>query len=96
MFVGIKDGKIFDICSDLKNKRTADDGIYLSQNELDSIVYKELEFTDFYIGDTWDSQINISLKDAPQRFIIPEKTDFELLQEKIDDLEARLVIQESK
>jgi len=96
MLIGIKDNKIFDICSDLKNKRIADDGIYLSQNELDSIVYIELEFNDFYIGDSWDTQNNINLKDSPQRFVVPKKSELELLRDEIEDLKSRLTIQEAK
>ena len=78
MFVGIKNGKIHDICSDLRHKR--DDSI----SDKD---YLSVENNDLCINDTWDLKTNINLKDSPQRFIEPESTELELLQEKIQSLE---------
>ena len=78
MFVGIKNGKIHDICSDLRHKR--DDSI----SDKD---YLNVENDNLCINDTWDFKNNKSLKDSPQRFIEPKPTELELLQEKTQSLE---------
>lgn len=87
-FIGILEGKVFDICSDLVNKRTRDNGIELSKEELEKIRYLETKENDIVIGDSWDFVNNISLKDSPKRIpIIPEKSEIEL---KIESLEASI------
>lgn len=80
MFIGIKEGKIYDICSDLRSKR---------DNSIPDKDYLDLPFDNWIIGDTWDSINNISLKDSPQRFEPIPKTEIELLEEKITDLETK-------
>ena len=80
MYIGIKNGKIFDICSDLRHKR---------DNSIPDIDYLNLPMEDWVIDDTWDSINNISLKDSPQRFEPIPKTEIELLEEKITDLETK-------
>lgn len=79
MKLGIKEGKIYDICSIFHDKR--DDSI------------KDRDYLDFprgnwVIGDTWDSLNNISLRDAPIRSAPKPKTEFELLEARIKVLEA--------
>ena len=78
MKLGIKNGKIYDICSDLRNKR--DDSI----SDKD---YLDLPIGDWEIEDIWDFEKNESLKDSPIRFIEKEKTELEI---RIDDLETRI------
>ena len=84
MYVGMKEGKIWDVCSRLKYKR--DDSIPEKE-------YLDLPMGDWVIGDTWDFEKRESLKDAPKRFEDPEKTVLEL---KIEELESRLNILEAK
>ena len=84
MKLGIKDSKIYDICSSLESKR--DDSI-------DDKDYLDLPMEDWVVGDTWDFDNNISLKDSPLRFIEPQKSELEL---KIEELELRLEIIENK
>ena len=75
MRLGIKDGKIWDICSTTKAKRTDFD--------LAAKDYLDLPMGDWRIGDTWDSINNISLKDAPSRTAPKPKTEMELIQERV-------------
>lgn len=78
MHVGIKDGKIYDICSDLRHKRDS------SINDND---YLDVKNNDSCIDDTWNFEKNESLKDSPFRFIEPEPTELELLEKRIQKLE---------
>ena len=87
MFIGIKEGKIYDICSDLRSKR---------DNSIPDKDYLDLPFDNWIIGDTWDSINNISLKDSPQRFEPIPKTEIELLQEKNAEFETRIAELEAK
>ena len=87
MFIGIKEGKIYDICSDLRSKR---------DNSIPDKDYLDLPFDNWVIGDTWDSINNISLKDSPQRFEPIPKTEIELLQEKNAEFETRIAELEAK
>jgi len=82
MYIGIKDGKIWDICSELKYKR---------DNSINDKDYLDLPMGDWLIDDTWDSINNISLNDAPIRTAPKSKTELELLQETVQDLEARIL-----
>jgi len=84
MKIGIKEGKVWDICSDIKYKR--DDSV------LDK-DYLDLPMEDWIVGDTWDFEKNTSLKDSPQRFEEKPKSELEL---KIEELEARILELESK
>lgn len=84
MKIGIKDGKIYDICSDLRNKR---------DNSIEDKDYLDLPMNDYYIGDTWDFENNISLKDSPQRFEEKPKSELEL---KLEQLENRILELELK
>jgi len=86
MYIGIKDGKIFDIVSDLRHKRDINDK---------TVKYIEMEMGDIFIGDSWEN--NTNLKDSPQRLIsIPEPKDNLELEEIIKDLEARIKKLEGK
>jgi len=87
MKIGIKNNKIWDICSELINKR--DDSI-------PDIDYLDLEMGDWFIGDNWDSKNNISLKDSPKRFEKPPKSELELLEEKVLQLEQKIEKLEKK
>ena len=85
MYIGIKDGKVFDICSDLRNKRdnTIEDDDYLEIDNSHNIV----------VEDTWDSQNNVSLQDAPSRTAPPKKTTLEL---RLEQMEAKILKLEIK
>jgi len=87
MYIGIKEGKIFDICSNILNKRGDSD---------DSVQYFELKRKNWVIGDTWDFENKVSLEDAPIRFADPPKTELELLREEVEDLKTRITSVESK
>ncbi len=79
MYVGIKDGKIYDICSDLRHKRTEDE----------NVKYIETSLKDLTVNDTWDN--DISLKDSPIRFetniIIPKSKAMINLEARISKIE---------
>lgn len=82
-FIGVKNGKIWDICSDLRNKR--DDSI---PNE----DYIDVESTnDMSIDDTWDNSGKTNIPDAPRRTAPRVKSAQEL---KIEELEAKIIDQE--
>ncbi|KKN90799.1 hypothetical protein LCGC14_0223820 [marine sediment metagenome] len=91
MKLGIKDGKIHDICSKLINKR---------DNSIDDKDYLDLPMGDWVSYDSWDSINNISLKDSPNRNIIPQKTPEQIKIEELEakniDLEARIMALENK
>ncbi len=80
MKIGIKEGKIYDICSKLTHGHKRDDSIPDKD-------YLDLPMGDWIVGDTWDFEKNISLKDSPQRFIEPEPTELELLKKRVEALE---------
>jgi polyhydroxyalkanoate synthesis regulator phasin len=84
------DGKIDDICSRLDggHKRSED---FLDE---DYIIIKNEK--NLRIGDTWDFENECSLKDSPQRFIVPEKSELELLKEDIEILKDQIKQLESK
>jgi len=83
MKIGIKNNKIYDICSELINKR---------DNSIPDKEYLDLPMEDWFIGDTWDSKSDISLKDSPQRFEERPKSELELLQERVLQLEQKVEI----
>ena len=96
-YIGIRNGKVWDITGKtLRNTRKAEDGIDLTPEELAEIVYIQTDIRDIMVGDTWDNEKEINLKDSPQRFIEPEPDPFEILQEKVNQLEARIQELESK
>lgn len=78
MYIGIKNNKIYDICSDLRNKR---------DNSINNRDYIKTSLRDLFVGDTWDFDNNISLKDSSQRFEEAPKSELEL---KIIELENRI------
>lgn len=91
VYIGIKDGKVFDITSRMENRRKCDDGIPLTKEELDSVIYLEGPYNkdDIMIE---DSYINKEfLKDSPKRFEEPKKTDLEL---RLEVLENRIKLLE--
>ncbi len=80
MNIALKNGKIWDMCSKLVNKRTfefLDDEKYFITNEKDIVV-----------GDEWDFNEGISLKDSPLRNVVVEKS----LKQRIKDVETILGI----
>ena len=85
MKLGIKDGKIWDICSDLRNKR---------DNSILDIDYLDLPRGDWVTGDTFLN--NISLKDSPIRLIEKPKSELELLREEMEVLKNRIKDLEEK
>lgn len=97
MFINIKDGKVFGKASEEINLRWVDDGIPLTEEEKDNMYIREIPDDMRVVPlDTWNDIEKINIPDSPQRFEEPKKTELELLKEKIDDLEARLLIQEDK
>ena len=88
MFIGIKDGKIWDICSSLESKRT--------DFNLPDSDYFITDKQDIRIGDTWDLKKKDSLRDSPKRFEERPKSKLQLLQNKIIELESRLETLENK
>jgi len=93
MYYGIRNEKVWDVCGDLRNKRTAEDGVLLIPKELEQIQYLNLILEDVFVGDSWDFVNNINLKDSPQRFVIPEKSEIE---KKLIELEDRIKKLEEK
>lgn len=94
MFVGIRNGKIWDICEPLKNKRKREDGILLTEEELAKIIYIEIKNkSDVVVGDTWDFENSINIPDSPLRDTIPEKSE---IQKKLEELELRIETLESQ
>ena len=87
MKLGIKDGKIYDICSELINKR---------DNSINDKDYLDLPMDDWCIGDSINSDGSNHLKDSPIRSIPPPKTELELLQEKNAEFETRIAELEAK
>lgn len=81
MFIGIKDGKIWDMTSLLCNKR--DDSIPDDE-------YLYLENRGYLPEDTWDFEKNVSLRDSPFRFQKRPKTELELLKEEIQQLKDEI------
>jgi len=87
MYVGIKDGKIYDVCSNLKSKR---------DNSISDLDYLDLPIKDWQIDDTWNFETNESNKDSFRRSEKPPKTELELLREEMDNLKSRLSLLEVK
>lgn len=85
VYIGIRDKKIWDMCSELESKRT--------DFNLPIEKYLFLEINDYFVGDTWNFEKNISLKDSPKRFEKPKKTDLEL---QLKSIESRLLELEKK
>lgn len=97
MYVGIREGKVFDICSHLANKRLKDDGVDIDPDSVAYILISEAEMIkkNILVGDTWDFENQDSLKDSPARIPQPDKED--ILQEKIQELEDRIkALEEAK
>lgn len=84
IYIGIKDGKVWDKTTDLINKRSSD---------IPDEDYILVDNIDICIDDTWDFQNNINLKDSFRRFIEPEKTADQL---KLEDFEIRIKALEDK
>ena len=81
MYISVKDGKVWDICSELRYKRTKDslsDDAYLKIDDIERP----------YIDDTWDITNNISLKDSDKRNIERPMS----LEERIKEIETILGI----
>ncbi len=95
MFYGIKEEKIWDVCSKMINKRTKDNGIPTVAE-----FYIEIDDGSYIPGDSYNDITKEISKDSPQRFIEPEKTSEQLrlddLETKNIDLEARIAVLESK
>ena len=81
MNYGIKDNKIFDKCTELENKRDPNDK---------EVIYIEEDLFDVWIGDSYNLDTKVLLKDSPARTEIPQKTKMDLLEERIEELEKQL------
>lgn len=88
LYIGIKNGKIYDVCSDLSIKR--DNTI----EDKDYILREGNAGSDFQIDDTWDFGNDESLKDSIKR--ISNVLTIEKLELKMDLLESRLLTLEGK
>lgn len=77
-----KDNKIIDKCSGLFCR--------IPNPDIPDSMYFETDKKDLRIGDTWDSENNISLKDSPKRFEVPPKTELELLKEEVSEIKKKL------
>ena len=85
-YIGIIDGKIVDVCSDLRN----------SNYDPKEITYIEVSQYNqngrCFPQDTWDDVNNVTLKDSPKRTAPREKSVLELkledLQRQIDELKG--------
>lgn len=89
MHYGIKDGKVWDRCSDLRNKRMFDNGV-----PMEAEFYIEKDDRSYTTGDSYNQLSEEITKDSPSR--IPVKTELQLLQEEVADLKSRLIILEDK
>lgn len=86
-FIGIKEGKVWDVCSDLINKR--DDDPILDK---DYILF-EVNSMDIHFGDTWDFDNNINIPDSTLRFAEekePEKITLDNHETRIKAIEDHL------
>ena len=79
--IGIKDAKIYDVCSKLVHKR---------DNSIPDKNYLDLPIKDFVIGDTWNFETNESNKDSSIRFEPKPKSELELLQEQVEILKLKV------
>lgn len=90
-YIGVKNGKVWDVCSTLLNKR---DNSIKDEDYIES----DISMGDVIAGDTWND--GNPIKDSPLRSVVPEKTVQELknneLQAKIDALENRIKDLEGK
>lgn len=81
MYIGIKDGKVWDKVTELINKRGSD----IADKD-----YKIAKTLDICIDDTWNILTDTNNKDSPRRFEEPEKEPWEIkieeLQSQIDEL----------
>ncbi len=80
MYIALKENKIWDKCSELQYKRvidSLDDSEYFKTNEKDTVV-----------GDRWNFNEGISLKDSVLRVVVVEKS----LEQRIKDVETILGI----
>jgi len=95
MYYGIKDGKVWDVCSDERNKRTKDNGVPTLAE-----FYLELNDVSYRTGDSYNDVSKEITKDSPQRFATPEKSQLELRVQALEiengDLKNRLSSLESK
>ena len=84
IYVGIKEGKIYDLCDRLVNKR---------DNSIEDKDYLHFEKDmDFQIGDPWDYELNDSIKTNRVRI----KSEFELLQIEVENLKSKIELLEKK
>lgn len=79
MYIGILDGKVYDICSNLRHKR---------DNNIDDKDYLEIEKKDIYIDDTWEN--NTSLKDSHFRTDPMPDNMKSKLELKLEELELKI------
>ncbi len=96
MYIGIKDNKIHDICSDIKWKR---------DNSIKDEAYLDLKINvhNIMIGDTWDSQNNVNLEDSVHRTRIlsdilktNDQLKIEALELKINEMDIKIKDLEKK
>ena len=79
-FIAVKEGKVWDKCGQLINKRT-DDPLPVKD-------YIEVDLSDVVFGDTWVSETKTNLEDSPSRTAEQEKTEEQL---KLEVLESRIL-----
>ncbi|MBA7495613.1 hypothetical protein ES702_06202 [subsurface metagenome] len=79
-----KDNKIIDKCSGLEYR--------IPNPDIPNSEYFQTDKKDLRINDTWDFKLNDSLRDSPLRLIEPEKSEIELIKERLDLIENKLKI----
>ena len=79
MIIGIKDGKVIDLCSR---------DIYKAYPEDKDVLYINHSGMNVKVLDTWNVELNQSNMDSPKRE--PQKTELELLQEEVNVLKSKM------
>lgn len=98
IYIGIREGKVFDACTNLKNIRTKDDGIEINPSLTTYIEMNEIEFMNknILVGDTWNYELDDSIKDSNLRSLPKIKKPIDLANDKIQELETRISELEKK
>ncbi len=80
VLIALKNGKVWDMCSKVIYKKTVDS---LFDND-----YFKIDEKDIVVGDKWDSEKGISLKDSILREVLIEKS----IEERLEVIETILGI----
>ncbi len=89
-WINIKNGKIFGIASREVNLRWVDDGVPLTEEEKAGMTVLHIENRDMRVEDAINPDGSNHIKDSPQRFEEPPKTELELLREKVNEMDLKI------